>query len=193
MKIIQSFSFLLFLFLLSANCLAQPIPEGFGIVYGQGFGFNLKAPKGWVLDNQSGVSQGMHAVFYPKGGTWDDSPVVAYAQSRPKTDTIKSADDAAQATIKKFHEDGSLKYQGKLAKTFKSNTGQDGVIYYFSGDKWGNNEAVAYYVEPKRINFIVMNAREKAIFDQSLPAFEELAKSYKPMEVTITPPPGAAK
>lgn len=167
---------------------AQPIPEGAGIVYGQGFGFNLKAPKGWVLDNQSGVSQGLHVVFYPIGQTWDKSEVVAYAQSRPKTETLKNADDAAQDTIKRFLSNGNPNYQGKRVKTLKTDLGQEAVIYEFSGDQWGNYESAAYFLEANRINFIVMNSRNKALYDQSQSAFEALVKSYKPMQVEVSKP-----
>src|SRR5262249_44012733 len=45
----------------SPNLHAGVFPEGGGIIYGQGYGFNLKAPRGWTLDNSSGVSQGMNA------------------------------------------------------------------------------------------------------------------------------------
>ena len=34
-----------------------------GIIFGKDHAYVLTAPKGWVLDNQSGVDQGIHAVF----------------------------------------------------------------------------------------------------------------------------------
>jgi len=167
---------------------AAIFPEGGGIVYGQGFAFNLKAPKGWVLDNESGSEQGMVAVFYPKGSNWSDSAIVAYARSRPKTAAIATADDAAKETVKQFHSSGNPNYQGKMDKTIKTDAGQDVVIYHFNGDQWNNYEAVAYFVEKDRINFIVLSSRDQKVFEQSLPAFEELAKSYKAMAATVTPP-----
>lgn len=169
---------------------ADVLPEGGGIVYGQGYGFNLKAPKGWTLDTSAGVSQGINAVFYPTGGSWSDSPIVAYAQSQPKTAAIQTADDAAKSTIKRFHEKGnSPNYKGSLLKTIKTDAGADALIYQFSGDQWGNYELCAYFVEKDRINFVVMNSRDKKLLDQSTPAFETLAKSYLPMKVEVSPPP----
>jgi len=167
---------------------AAILPEGGGIVYGQGFAFNLKAPKGWVLDNESGGDQGMVAVFYPKGSSWSDSTIVAYARSRPKSAAVGTADAAAKDTIEQFHKSGNPNYQGKMAKTIKTDMGQEVVIYHFNGDQWGNYEAVAYFVEKERINFIVLSSRDQKVFNQSLPAFEELAKSYKAMSATVTPP-----
>ncbi len=47
-----------------------------GIVYGENFWFIVKAPDGWVLDNNSGINQGLHAVFYPRGSSWDTATTV---------------------------------------------------------------------------------------------------------------------
>lgn len=43
------------------------------IVYGDDHAFAIKAPQGWILDNKSGASIGLHAIFYPLGSTWRDS------------------------------------------------------------------------------------------------------------------------
>src|SRR5689334_7677629 len=40
------------------------------IVYGPKAAFNITAPEGWVLDNQSGKSQGLPCVLYRKGQSW---------------------------------------------------------------------------------------------------------------------------
>lgn len=160
-------------------------PEGGGIVYGQGFAFDIKAPKGWVLDTESGVDQGAHAVFYPVGQTWSDSVIVAYARSRPVTAQIKNANDAAQDTVAQFKKNGSPNHQAKLLKTLKTNSGQEFQIYQFTGDQYGNSEAAAYFVDKDRINFLVLSSRDAKAYQQSLPAFEELAKSYKPMAATV--------
>jgi hypothetical protein len=187
-----------FLFLLLAAATlatASIIEEGGGIVYGADHAFNLKAPKGWMLDNESAANQGVHAVFYPKGATWKDSKVVAYAQARPRKEGMKTAADAAAETIKKFRDGGSEKYDGKKVKTVKTESGKEGEIYHFTGDKWGNFEAVVYFVQEKTINFIVFNSREEKVFTDSLPAFEELAKSYTFLgeKVDIQKPAAPAK
>jgi hypothetical protein len=133
---------------------------------------------GWVLDNESGVKQGIHAAFFPKGGTWADSKVVAYARVRQKKDGKPGVEQQVAETITQFKEGGSPKYEGKKVKTVKTESGREGEIYHFSGDKWGNFEAVAYFTEDKTINFIVMSVRDEKTFNDALPAFEELAKSY---------------
>lgn len=157
---------------------AAIIEEGVGIVYGSNHAFSFKAPKGWVLDNESGVGQGVHAVFYEKGGSWEKSKVVAYARAADRTDGVKTAADQVAKTIADFRKRGNVKYDGKMVKKVKNESGKEGEIYHFSGDKWGNFEAVAYFVEEKTINFVVFNSREEKLFKDALPAFEELAKSY---------------
>ncbi len=157
---------------------ADIIEGGLGFVYGPDHAFALKAPKGWVLDNESGVPQEVYAAFYPKGGTWRDSVVMAYARARSRTETIATADDAARSTIDDFRESGSPNYHGRRIKTLKVGGGKEAVIYHFSGDQWGNTEAVAYFVEKKTINFVVLNSRDPEVFRQSLPAFKALVRSY---------------
>lgn len=156
---------------------AAIIEEGVGIVYGSNHAFSFKAPKGWMLDNESGVNQGVHAVFYEKGGSWDKSKVVAYARAADRG-AVKTAADQVAKTIADFRKNGNVKYDGKKVKSVKTESGKEGEIYHFSGDKWGNFEAVAYFVEDKTINFVVLNSRDEKLFKDALPAFEELAKSY---------------
>src|SRR2546421_12096864 len=57
---------------------AQEMLPG-GNVYGPKAGFNVSAPEGWVVDNESGKEQGMPCVLYPKGSSWMDAKTVMYA------------------------------------------------------------------------------------------------------------------
>ncbi len=75
----------------------------------------------------------------------------------------------------------------------KTQAGAEVVVYQFSGDQWGNHEVCAYFVEPERINFIVMKSRDKKLFDKTMSSFESLAKSYLPMKVEVDAPPGKPK
>jgi hypothetical protein len=158
---------------------------GLGILYGSDHAFSLTAPKGWMLDNESGVQQGVHAVFYPKGKTWKNSPVVAYGRSRPRSKGISTVEDAVKDVVAMFHREGSPNYKATKVKTVTTETGKKGEIYHFSGDKWGNSEAVAYFVEKKTINYVVMNSREADYFKKALSSFESLAKSYVFMGVNL--------
>src|ERR1017187_9021755 len=55
-----------------------------GLIYGKNHAYWLTAPKGWILDNKSGVSQGLFAVFYPQGSSWAKSSVVMYTNTSSK-------------------------------------------------------------------------------------------------------------
>ena len=161
-----------------SSSLASIIEQGTGIVYGEDHAFKLTAPPGWMLDNESAARQGVHAVFYPKGSSWKDGVVVAYARARPKTEAITTADDAAKFVVEDFHAHGSPNYQAKRIKSIRTASGKEAVIYHFSGDQWGNSEAAAYLVEAKTINFVILTSRDRKAFEDALPAFERLAASY---------------
>jgi hypothetical protein len=51
-----------------------------GIVCGPMAAFNIAAPEGWVLDNESGKEQGLPCVLYPKGESWADARTIMYAK-----------------------------------------------------------------------------------------------------------------
>src|SRR5258708_3235707 len=62
---------------LSPSMLAQEAFRG-GIVHGPKAAFNISAPEGWVLDNESGKGQELPCVLYPKGSSWSDAKTVMY-------------------------------------------------------------------------------------------------------------------
>src|SRR5213593_619857 len=50
-----------------------------GIVHGPKAGFNISAPEGWVVDNESGKGQDMPCVLYPSDSSWSGAKSVMYA------------------------------------------------------------------------------------------------------------------
>ncbi|MFX0202900.1 MAG: hypothetical protein ACFFCW_42900, partial [Candidatus Hodarchaeota archaeon] len=66
--------------------LASITEKGTGMLFGEDHAFSVTAISGWVLDNQSGVRQGLHMVFYPVGRTWADSPVIIYGRAVSKSE-----------------------------------------------------------------------------------------------------------
>lgn len=149
-----------------------------GILLGDDFGIGFQAPPGWVLDNKSGVNQGLDAVFYPVGQTWKGSPIVAYCRFRPVTDKIKTAADVVRDTLADLHEQGNPHSKATKMAPLKLSLGATAQIYYYTGDSYGNYEAAAYIVEPKTINFFILTSRKKDLFTKSIPAFHALVKSY---------------
>ena len=164
--------------LLATAAQAQNKDGNSGILYGEDHAFGFQAPKGWTLDNQSGVEQGLDAVFYPVGQTWEHSPIIAYARALSKEAHIKRADDAVQDTLKGFRSNNNPHSQAKKVSPIVIDKTRTAQVYYYTGDKWGRFEAVAYVVEGKTINFFVMSSKNQKDFKKSLPAFQSLVKSY---------------
>lgn len=154
-----------------------------GVVYGPGHAFSLDAPAQWVLDNQSGVDQGLQAVFYPVGKSWTNSPSVMYANVYLKKDQKdENAATVAAKDIADFR---------KHSRTFKvldadplpvgdlaGDKPRTALVKYFSGDDFGNFEAVAYINESKVVVMLVLSARKEEEFKKALPVFAELVRSY---------------
>lgn len=146
-----------------------------GIIYGTDHAYNVTAPKGWVLDTQAGVQQGVHAVFYPVGTTWADAKAVMYSRiydKKGRTFDEVIADD--------------LKHQATDAPDFKAEDKEDidctkgakAKIKYLTGDMYNSHEAVAYIDEPKKVIIVVMSSRQKDNFEPTLKPFKDLVKSY---------------
>jgi hypothetical protein len=168
---------LLFSFVIQAR--AGVLPEGKGLLFGSDHAFYLTAPKGWVLDNTSGVQAGVHMAFYPEGETWADSPVVAYGRSVTRGPRLMSVEDLVAATVGEFRANGSADYRAIKQRPVKLASGTEVPIYFFEGDQWGNYEAAAYFLEKQTINFLVFNARSKEAFRRNLPAFRAILSSYR--------------
>lgn len=149
-----------------------------GIIYGKNHAFSLTAPEGWVLDNQSGVSQGLHAVFYMRGKSWKDATTVMYANTASLEDEAhKTLEQLIKYDLDKFKKNYSdLEItDGKDIMT-KGNT--VAKIKYLSGKSYGNHEAISYIDAGKTGVMIILSSRTKDEFENSLPAFESLVKSY---------------
>jgi hypothetical protein len=155
-----------------------------GVVYGPGHAFSLDAPEQWVLDNQSGVDQGLQAVFYPVGKSWTNSPTVMYANVYLKKD--QKAENAATVAAKDIAD--FRKHSGKLNVLDAdplplgdpaNDQPRKALVKYFSGDDFGNFEAVAYINESSVVVMLVLSARKEDEFKKALPAFAELVRSYR--------------
>lgn len=173
----RSVSTLMAFLLLQSVAAAGIIEGGKGMLFGSDHAFFATAGAGWVLDNQSGVRQGLHMVFYPSGRTWSDSPVIVYgrAVSKHQVPTIASQ---VQRTIGSFQKKGSLDYAAERQPPITLSNGKSAELYHFSGDKWGNHEAAVYYDEDDSINFLIYNARKKHLFDRYLDDFLRIARTY---------------
>jgi len=164
-------------------CSAAYAQDDSGIIYGKNYSFALTAPKGWVLDTNSGRQQGLQAVFYPKGSSWKNGAAVMYANVYQKNDPTKeSAQTVIANDVADFKKDSpSLKVvdaDSMPTRTDARSKDKKATVKYFTGDRNGNSEAVAYVDEGNLVVMLVLNARSQKDFEDSLPAFKEFVGSY---------------
>jgi len=149
-----------------------------GIVYGRDHSFILTAPPGWILDNSSGVSQGLHAVFFPRGSSWQDGIVVMYARvvhkDQDQNKTMRKVIQNDIASFKKASNNSTV----RGGPSISTKDSKKAVIKYFYDAENDNHEAVAYIDESKVVVILVLSSRVKEEYEKSLSAFKELVTSY---------------
>lgn len=149
-----------------------------GIIYGENHVYSLTAPDGWVLDNNSGVSQGIYAVFYREGESWEKAETVMYTNTASLEDRAhKTLDQLIKYDLDNFKKE----YSDILIIDAKDIVIKENVIAkvkYLSGKSYGNYESIAYINGGKTGVMIIVSSRTKQGFDNSLLAFESLVKSY---------------
>jgi hypothetical protein len=168
---------------------AEQVLEGYAVLRGKDYVFQLKAPRDWVLDNESGRDQGLNVVFYPKNSTWASSSAICYARVRTLDDTVKTIEDQVKDTLKVFREAGSIDVQAKYVQTLTTRDASKAKIYYFSQDKFGNYEATAYYQGKNSIHFVTLTCPSRQSFEYSLAAFDALVTSYEDLTKPSTSEP----
>ena len=155
--------------------LAEQTEQGTGLAYGKNHAYFLTAPEGWILDTECGASQRLYAVFYPKDSDWN-GPVAMYSNAAPRDG--RTITEAIQKDID--HMQGrSAGIKVTDAGTTKTADGKVASLRYFTGDNFGNFEAVGYVPEDKVVVNIVLTARNKAAFEESLQPFRKLVASYR--------------
>jgi len=157
---------------------ASKMESGSGIVYGEQHAFMILAPVGWILDNESAADQGIHAVFYPKGSSWSKAPAVMYANAVRKREGTANVQEFINYDLAKFKK-RNPKIVMTVGRALKTEDGKTAQVRLFQGDRWGNQEAVAYIDEPAVMVILVLSARSQEAFQKSLPAFERLVASYR--------------
>ena len=151
-----------------------------GIVYGPKAAFNIKAPAGWVLDNNAGAEQGLPCVLYPKGSTWADANAIMYAKiAGTEYEDVGKFVSMAIKQMEKVH--------GKPKEKVDSGKTGDGQAYFIneypatkSYSQW---ERVAYIQLPKAVAYMVFSARNEESYRKYFPALNEVLKSFAYMKV----------
>jgi hypothetical protein len=150
-----------------------------GIVYGPKAAFNISAPEGWVLDNESGVEQGLPCVLYPKGESWADARTVMYAKIA--STQYEDAEKFATVAIKQM-ESKHGKPKEKIDKGVTGN-GQTFFINEYPATKtYSQWERVAYVQLPKAVGYIVLSSRDEASYRKDTPALRNVLKTFTYLE-----------
>lgn len=158
-----------------------------GIVYGKGGAFFLEAPQGWVLDNESGAKQNLHAVFYPKGSTWKDSKVVMYAFSVLKSDPRYPSVEKAMAYDKTQVQQHKPETKIQSGNTLKTKQGKAVSTLRFLGNQFDRFEASAYVDNENSIDRLIVSADSEMALKNSMDAFNYLVTSYLLMDAATVP------
>ena len=146
-----------------------------GIVYGPKAAFNISAPEGWVLDNQSGVSQGLPCVLYPKSESWTDARTVMYAKiAGTQFEDLNAFVAMAIKEMEKTH--GKPKRKIAFGKTAD---GHDYFINEYPASKtYSQWERVAYIQLPQAVAYIVLSSRDHASYQKDSGALQQVLKTF---------------
>jgi hypothetical protein len=161
------------LLLFCAAIFAQEKNRG-GIVYGPKAAFNISAPEGWVLDNESGVNQGLPCVLYPKGESWADARTVIYAKIA--STQYEDAEKFVAVAIKEME-----KTHGKPKEKIASGKTKDGHEYFINEypatKTYSQWERVGYVQLPHAVAYIVLSSRDQASYRKDSGALEKVLKT----------------
>jgi hypothetical protein len=149
------------------------------ILYGDDHAFGIIVPKGWTVDDTSGINSKIRVVLYPKGQTWAGAQTVMYVnplhQKQEQRRTLRQMIEKDVADFKKQSPRGSVSAQAPL----QTAVGQSAEVRYFAHDDGPPTEAVAYVAEDQLVMLLVMQSRDGAGFRQNLPAFQSLVAGYR--------------
>ncbi|HEV2047381.1 MAG TPA: hypothetical protein VGQ95_12390 [Chthoniobacterales bacterium] len=150
-----------------------------GIVYGPKAAFNISAPEGWVLDNESGAQQGLPCVLYPKGSTWADAKTIIYAKIA--STQFEDVNVFVAMAIKEM-----AKTHGKPKEKIASGKTHDGHDYIINGypatKTYSQWERVAYVQLPHAVAYIVLSSRDHASYQKDSGALQEVLKTFVYLE-----------
>lgn len=174
---------ILILFLVLVNYLSfSQEKTNCAILYYGDKAITLKAPNGWVLDCESGSENGINAVFYKSGKTWENAKTVMYinfaALDIEKQRNMKDLISYDMAQFKKNYEGIKINTKEKI-KLEKFN----GIIKYFGGGTYEGFEYLAYLDLKKFAIMTVISSRSKSDLDTNYADFMSLLKSIQVINI----------
>jgi hypothetical protein len=170
----KAFMFTAIFFLMAVGFLFAK-EGGTGLMYSDYGSYTLKAPSGWILDNEAAQGTPILAVFYPTGEDYNTAEAIFYTTIIPRDG--RSFSEVIQSDIDHFKKEHP---QATVAREedAKTKSGFTAVIYSFSGDKWGNCDRVAFIEMKNMAVLVTLQAKNKNANKNALPAFMELIDSF---------------
>lgn len=149
-----------------------------GIIYGPGFAFSLTAPDGWRLDETAAEQQNMFAVVLPEKKNWNDAEVRMYA-SIIRIDTSQGQ---SMRTVMNRDKDYFMQRSGQFQITGTDTIYRGEETVFLREYRGISNEPykiTGYIDEGPLITLIGMGSTNRELYNQSLPAFRSLLRSYQ--------------
>lgn len=154
------------------------------LMYGDGGGFFIDAPKGWVVDREVGKRLGTCCVYYPEGSTWDNAETVMYPNIATKGSGQRTLDEFMKSDLAGFREhDPAMTYEDAQDITLQNK--RIAKVRVFHGVNQNSSEAVAYVDEEKFIALFVMSSKTDKGLNASMPLFRSAVESYLYMDVRV--------
>lgn len=169
------------LFFIALATLAERSPMG--IVYGPKGAFSIKAPDGWVIDNEAGLEQGLPCVLFPASQSWETADPLMYAKIAG-TDVTDAEAFAKKAIAESTKQRG--KFAVKRSATGKTAGGETYFVNdYAANDDYSRSERVAYIQMPKAVAYVVFSAEEKSTLEKHAKALTQVLESFRAMEAKV--------
>ncbi len=153
-------------------------------VVGNGVIFALAEPSGWKMDTNSAQNNNLPVVYYPSGQAWKSAPAVMYVNSSIN-DCHTSLEEFISNDLTQFKSNSpNIVIRDGMKMTVD---GRKVITKLFSGDRYGNSEAVAYVDNPDGAFIsITLTSRTQPLFENALPVFKELVSSLQFVGNSVT-------
>src|SRR5213079_1199198 len=139
----------------------------------------IDAPGGWVLDNNSGVKQGLPCVLYPKDSSWADAKTIMYAKIA--STEFEDVNEFVAWAIK-----GMKAKHGTPKEKIASGKTQDGHDYFINeypaAKTYSQWERVGYVQLPQGVAYIVLTSRDQASYQRDSGVLERVLKTLVYLE-----------
>lgn len=148
-------------------------PDG-TMLFGKDIVFVVKAPEGWVIDDEGSAKQGVTAILSPKGSSWKESVAFMYVNAVCRCGA-KSLEEFIDGDVKKFREH-SPELKVSDGPAMKLEGGQEVPVKHFSTNRV---ESVVYVEAGETVLIFVLTSRAQKDHDASISLFNQFVSSYK--------------